>query len=137
MRELAGLLGAVALVACGGSARDTPEAGRGTAACRQWQDSVCDWAVRCQALDREDCDAQFQGVTCKSDEVARKCAANWDDATCVSTPERCDLDTIADPAPAARACNTLTEEFCQRSTDCGITATEADCLSSESVDCSR
>jgi hypothetical protein len=137
MRELWGAF-AVALVACGGAAaRQTPEEGRGTAACRQWQDSVCDWATRCQALDREDCDAQFQGVTCRSDEAAAKCASAFDKSGCDRTPSRCGLSEIADPTPAERACDELTETFCRRSVECGISATEDDCLDREEVDCSR
>jgi hypothetical protein len=51
MRKLWGAI-VVALVACGGG-RETPTEGRGTAACRIWQDSVCDWADRCEALTRD------------------------------------------------------------------------------------
>ena len=137
MRELWGAF-AFALVACSGAAtRQTPEEGRGTAACRQWQDSVCDWATRCQAIARENCDKQFQGVTCKSDEAAMKCANAFDKAGCNSAPSRCSLSEIADPLPAERACDKLAGMFCQRSVECGISATEQDCLDREEVDCSR
>lgn len=141
MREVWGVCAAVALVACSGLSgeddRDTPDEGRGTAACRQWQDSVCDWAVRCQALEREECDSQFQGVTCRSDTSAKQCAEAWDRASCFQTPPSCSLDSIADPGPAARACDALTEHFCERSTECGISVSEDACLDAEQVDCSR
>ena len=137
MRELWGAF-AVALVACGGvAARQTPLEGRGSAACRQWQDSVCDWATRCQALERADCDAQFQGVTCKSDEIAMQCASAFDKSGCNGLPPRCGLSAIADPAPAESACEELTGHFCRRSVECGISATEQDCLAREEVDCTR
>jgi hypothetical protein len=137
MRELWSAF-AVALVACGGAeSRSTPEEGRGSAACRQWQDSVCDWSDRCQALDRDVCDEQFQGVVCKSDETARECTTAFDSAPCDGTPPQCGLSQVADPAPAARACDRLTADFCRRSVECGISATEDDCLDREEVDCSR
>jgi len=138
MRELWGAC-AVALLACTAatSTRQTPVEGRGSAACRQWQDSVCDWATRCQALPREDCDAQFQGVICKSDDEAMKCASAFDKAGCNRTPDRCGLSAIADPTPAERACDELTGQFCRRSVECGISATEQDCLDREEVDCSQ
>jgi hypothetical protein len=135
MRELWSAM-VVALVACGGG-RDVPTEGRGTAACRIWQDSVCDWAVRCQALTRELCDEQFQGVTCRSDEAANQCARNFDSAGCNTLPPRCGLDAIADPAPAAKACAALTSAVCKHDVTCGYSETEEACLTRESVDCSR
>jgi len=136
MRELCGAFVVVALVACGGS-RETPTEGRGSAACRIWQDSVCDWADRCEALTREACDEQFQGVTCRSDDAAKECSRQFDGASCQVVPPRCGLDAIADPAPAAKACAALTSSVCERSVTCGYSETEEDCLKRESVDCSR
>jgi hypothetical protein len=134
MRELWSAL-AVALVACGGG-RQTPDEGRGTAACRIWQDSVCDWATRCDALTREDCDSQFQGVTCRSDDMANQCSQAFDSATCTSLPSNCGLDEVADPTPAAKACDDLTTTICKRSVKCGVFTSEDECLSQEKVDCS-
>lgn len=135
MRELWGAF-FVALVACGGG-RDTPTEGRGSAACRIWQDSVCDWADRCEALTRDACDEQFQAVTCRSDEQARECSRQFDAAGCTSLPPRCGLDAIADPAPAAKACAMLTSAICKRSAMCGLSESEEACLEREGVDCSR
>ncbi len=136
MRELRGAIVVVALVACGGG-RETPTEGRGSAACRIWQDSVCDWADRCEALTRDACDEQFQGVTCRSDETAKECSRQFDSASCQTLPPRCGLDAIADPAPAAKACAALTSLICKRSAMCGTSTTEEECLTRESVDCSR
>lgn len=137
MRELWGAI-AVALVACGGG-RETPTEGRGTAACRIWQDSVCDWADRCEALTREDCDGQFQGVICRSDDMANQCAREFDGAKCQTVPPRCGLDAIADPTPAAKACDALTSLICKRSVECNKSTSEAECLAAEPepIDCSR
>lgn len=127
----------VALVACGGTHEGAPAEGRGSAACRIWQDSVCDWADRCGALTREDCDAEFQGVTCRSDGIAMKCSAEFEDASCRGIPMGCGIDDVADPAPAAKACDRLTNLICERSVECGISATQGDCLNEGAVDCSR
>jgi hypothetical protein len=134
MRELWGAI-AVALVACGGG-RETPDEGRGTAACRIWQDSVCDWADRCEALTRDACDEQFQGVICRSDDMANTCSREFDAANCQTVPPRCGLDEVADPTPAAKACDVLTSLICKRSVKCGISASEAECLAAEPIDCS-
>jgi hypothetical protein len=137
MRQLWGAC-AVALVACGGGGdRQTPSAGRGTASCRLWQDSICDWVERCEVSTREACDSQFQGVTCKSDEAASKCADAIDDAACITVPDRCGPDTIGDPGPAERACETIPSRFCDRAVECGITTSKQACLEVERFDCSR
>jgi hypothetical protein len=135
MRELWGAF-AVALVACGGG-RETPTEGRGTAACRIWQDSVCDWADRCEsALTREKCDVEYQGVVCRSDDMANQCARAFDSANCQAVPAWCGLDEIADPAPAAKACGALRSLMCRRSITCGASTTEAACMKANPIDCS-
>jgi hypothetical protein len=137
MREIWGAF-AVALVACGGGGRETPVEGRGSAACRNWQDSVCDWASRCNpTLSRDSCDSQFQAVTCKSDSRASECTNEFDGAGCNTVPDRCDLDAIADPTPATKACDELTGLLCQHSVDCGMATTREDCLKGRPFDCSR
>jgi hypothetical protein len=136
MRELWGAL-IVALVACGGG-RETPTDGRGTAACRIWQDSVCDWAIRCEAsFTREACDDQFQGATCRSDDKANACSKQFDGAGCQSVPPNCSLDDVADPAPAAKACDALTRLICERSVTCGQFTSEDACVNESKIDCSR
>ena len=142
MRQLWGACVVLALFACGGNddvgPRETPDEGRGSAKCRLWQDSICDWAERCEAVaERKLCDEQFQGVTCKSDAVASKCADAFDEASCQSLPPRCGLDEVADPVPAAEACDTLTSRFCEHATECGVGASKEACLAATNVDCSR
>jgi hypothetical protein len=135
MRRLWGAF-VVALVACGGG-RDTPTEGRGTAACRIWQDSVCDWAIRCEAqITREACDDQFQGVTCRSDAMANTCSKQFDSAGCQSLPPNCGMDEVADPAPAAKACDNLTGLICKRSVTCGLFESEEACFNESKIDCS-
>lgn len=137
MRRLCGAL-AVALMACGGSREPAPTEGRGSVACRVWQDSVCDWAVRCEALERKACDQQFQAVTCRSDEIATKCSNAIEEATCRGIPSGCGIDDVADPAPAARACDALTNLICERSVECGISSSQEACLNeAPMIDCSR
>jgi len=135
MRELIVTL-AVATASCGGA--DVSSEGRGSETCHQWQDSVCDWADRCGALERHECDAQFQAVTCKSDESASKCAEAFDRASCSVVADRCGLDEVADPAPATRACDTLMNRFCERVVTCGARANVSDCVTNvmTNVDCS-
>jgi hypothetical protein len=136
MRELWGAC-IVALVACGGG-RETPTEGRGTAACRIWQDSVCDWATRCEAaITREDCDAQFQGVTCRSDDVANRCSDQFEEAACQRLPSNCSMDQVADPTPAAKACAKLTSLICEHSVSCGVSTSVEACLQESKIDCSR
>jgi hypothetical protein len=136
MRELWGALVVALVVACGGG-RDVPTEGRGTAACRLWQDSVCDWAVRCEASTRDVCDEHFQGVTCRSDEAANQCSHDIDSASCRTVPPQCAPDAIADPAPAVKACAALTSAVCKHDVTCGYSPSEEECLARESVDCSR
>lgn len=128
---------AVGVAACAGS--DVPSEGRGSEACRRWQNSVCEWADRCQALERTECDEQFQAVTCKADSSAVKCADDFDQASCGAAAVRCGIDEIADPAPAARACDALMNTFCERVVTCGARETVADCVTNvmANVDCSR
>jgi hypothetical protein len=117
-----------------------PPKGRGTPACQQWQDALCDYAVGCGAMTRKDCDAQYQGVTCKSDDVATNCADKFRQSSCGHAPTSCDLDGIADPGPAARACDQLVQRFCERSVMCGISDTQDACLMTpavQGIDCGK
>ena len=124
------------IAACHDSAR-----GRGSEACREWQDALCTYAAdRCGAMTREDCDAQYRGITCKSDAIASECAAEFDAARCGFAPARCDLDGVADPAPAMQACQRLFAHLCERAVECSAFESVEDCTSSEAVqaiDCSR
>jgi hypothetical protein len=101
-----------------------------------WQDSICDWAERCQASTRRVCDDQFQGVTCKADEIASKCADAIDGADCDGIPPLCGPDEIADPAPAVHACELIFTRFCDRAVECGAITSRQACLAVEKPDCS-
>lgn len=124
---LSAALACSALLACTGD--DGPGAeppGRGTAACRDLQDALCDFAAdQCSVTDRTSCDDMFRGIECKSDEVASACANALNGAMCVSGAAGCDLESVIDPAPAVERCHTLVSAVCARTEECGLTA--ADC----------
>jgi hypothetical protein len=115
--------------------------GRGTKACRDWQDAICDYAAdRCHMLSRDTCDQQYQGATCKSDAAASSCATQLDKSACGRAPEGCSLTGVADPGPAARACDQLFDAFCERYISCGLFETTEACRADPSVmivDCAK
>ncbi|HEX4355168.1 MAG TPA: hypothetical protein VHZ95_19685 [Polyangiales bacterium] len=79
-------------------------------------------------------------MTCRSDDVARSCAHNFNESRCGRASASCDLDSVADPEPAMRACDDLVQHFCARSVSCGVSATQDDCLATPTVmgiDCSK
>src|ERR1700748_2097031 len=133
---------ALCAVACSNTNENhSSSQGRGSAACRAWQDAVCDYAAdRCGAMTRSDCDAQYQAVTCLSDAAASSCAQNFNASACGRASASCDLDSIADPAPAARACDDLVQHFCARSVSCGVSETQDACLATpvvQGIDCTK
>jgi hypothetical protein len=115
--------------------------GRGSKACRDWQDAICDYASdRCEMFSRKACDLQYQGATCKSDAVASRCAAQLDAASCGRAPESCVLDVVGDPGPAARACDGLFDAFCERSVSCGVSESNEACRAEpevQAIDCGQ
>jgi hypothetical protein len=124
---LLSLLASLALGACGGD--DGPGAeppGRGSAACRDLQDALCDFgADQCHVTDRASCDAMFRGIECKSDATASSCANALNTASCGMGVFGCDLESVVDPAPAIARCEALVSAVCGRTEACGINA--ADC----------
>ena len=46
------------------------------------------------------------------------------------------MNDVADPTPAAKACDALRSLMCQRSITCGASTTEADCVNNNPVNCS-
>jgi hypothetical protein len=120
------------LLAC--ASDDRSDQGRGTEACRIWQDAVCDHAFdKCHDQSfqtREQCDQQYQSFTCKNDKQATQCAAVFDAAACNGNPEKdCNFDSVANPAPAESACTSFVQAFCQRYVDCGNGTLVDDCVS--------
>jgi hypothetical protein len=114
--------------------------GRGSVACNGWQDAICDYAVGCGAMTRQNCTAQYQAVTCKSDDTASQCATEFRQSSCGRAPASCDIDGIADPGPAARACDQLIQGYCQRSVMCGVSDTQEACLATptvQGIDCGK
>ena len=119
-----GLIGA--LLGCDG---DDDGPGRGTPACRNFQDAICDYAVdRCEQGERERCDDIYGGIECLSDKVADDCSNALNDAECSSTPPApCYLRTVSNPAPAIANCNRLIDITCERVVGCGQIATLEQC----------
>jgi hypothetical protein len=132
---------ALCAAACTHTENQSSDQGRGSAACHAWQDAVCDYAAdRCGAMTRSECDSQYQAVTCQSDDAARSCADDFNTSRCGRASASCDLDAIADPAPATRACDDLVQHFCARSVSCGASETQDACLATPTVkgiDCGK
>src|SRR6478609_563015 len=105
-----GLIGA--LIGCDG---DDESQGRGTPACKNFQDAICDYAVdRCAQGERANCDDIYSGIECLSDSAADACANALNDVACsVTPPPACDLRTVADPAPAIANCGRLIGVICE------------------------
>jgi hypothetical protein len=127
------------LLAC--ASDDRSDQGRGTAACRIWQDAVCDHAFdKCHnfgdpngnpAPTRAQCDQQYQSFTCKSDKQAMQCAEVFDSAACNGNPEKdCNFDSVANPVPAENACKNFVQAFCQRYVECGNEPSVQVCVNS-------
>lgn len=130
------------LAACGGDDDDDdPSRGRGSDACRDFQDAACDYAVdRCHAISRAQCDQMFQSLACKSDAQASACANALNDATCgVARPE-CNLLQVVDAQPAIESCEALVDAFCSQGVACGQFADRAECSAQTAgvgIDCAQ
>jgi hypothetical protein len=129
------------LTLCAVACTSDTSPGRGSSACHDWQDAICDYAAdRCNAMTRAMCDSQYQAVTCKSDKQASSCADQFNDSSCGRASASCDIDGVADPAPAANACDQLVQSFCARSVACGVSDTQDDCLATpivQGIDCTK
>jgi hypothetical protein len=114
-----------------GGGNSSPGVGRGSAACQDWQDAICDFvADECGAVVRDLCDDNYRGVECLSDEQASECANALQQATCTSPPPSCDLTDVADPAPAVAKCEGILEAICELVMRCGSSQTLEDCIAS-------
>ena len=114
--------------------------GRGSESCRIWQDAVCDhFADECGVVNRTLCDRQYQSVTCRSDEVADRCADMLRSSDCGEARPDCLIDGVANPEPAQAACDSLVDTFCERSAACGASDSKETCKSSSSmlIQCGR
>jgi hypothetical protein len=130
MRDLiclcAVLMTAAGAAGCGGDESDEP-AGRGSAACQDFQDATCDFAAdRCKRIDRSICDQGFRGIECTSDDLASSCANALNAAVCGQPVAACPIQQLVDPQPAIARCNTLLDRLCGHLTTCGAaTSVEA------------
>ena len=112
--------------------------GRGTPACQDWQDAACDFiADECNLYSRVECNTQFQGVFCKSDQQASDCSNTISKAQCGTSIEGCQLVDVADAAPAIKMCNELTEAVCAWQARCGDSRSPAQCKEAyaANIDC--
>jgi hypothetical protein len=121
----------------GGGGGPSAPVGRGTPACNQWQQALCDWAGRCNPPAESVCNAQAPGVQCTSDQAAQSCAEQLNASDCSTLPVGCDLFDLADPVPAIQACNDFIEALCTRSEECQPGSHDA-CVAdlTSTVDCS-
>jgi len=128
MRMLLGwLLGGALLAAACGDDEDAAQ-GRGSPACQDFQDAICDFgADRCGASSRAECDQSFQGIECKSDAAATACANALNAATCGQPASGCDLGAIIDPQPAITRCETLVDAVCDHLMKCSQVSDRATC----------
>ncbi len=102
--------------------------GRGTAACHQWQQGFCEFMQKCGAMPWEGCVAQNQGMACKSDAAASKCAATFSSASCTGIPADCTYDAIRDRAPAVALCEGYAAAACDLELRCGKTSDKTQCV---------
>jgi hypothetical protein len=145
MRAKRNLLGPVVLAAAVGACSAPepgkssagPFEGRGSEACQGWQNAVCDFADRCEVVERAACQDDYSSITCSSDELAQSCAAKWKTATCRAAPPGCDFADMADATPAIAACEVLVTTLCDQTVRCN--QDQATCLASarQELDCSR
>lgn len=126
-----------ALLACNGAESAEPP-GRGSAACRDLQDALCDFAAdECHVVDRGSCDDMFRGIECKSDAIASNCSNALSSASCGMGPLGCDLESIVDAAPAIARCEVLVNAVCDRVEACGLGATDCAIETMQGLSCDQ
>lgn len=115
---------AVTALSCSDAMEDETESearGRGSAACREWQDALCDWAAdQCDGMSRATCDRQAQGVECASDADAEACTATLRAAPCDEPATECGVLAMADREPAEQACEEYAQVVCAAEERCGM-----------------
>jgi hypothetical protein len=139
------------LSACHGGGDDdsapscpAPANARGSDACHAWQSAICNWAGKCNTLDKCTCVDQASAITCVSDDEATRCAQVLASASCSATSDLtgCDLTEMADPAPAMAACQAYITAVCTTAERCGG-GPASDCVTStmgtgsNQLDCTR
>lgn len=131
---IAALAFALLAAGCGDDASEVAS-GRGSVACQDWQDAICDFgADECGLTDRARCDSQYQGVVCRDDAQASACANDLNAASCLAPPQGCDIRDLADPAPAQAACTTLLSAICERNARCsGSTIDTERCIAAQEI----
>ena len=114
-------------------------AGRGSAACREWQRSFCEYAAKCGSTTLVSCATQMQQLSCNSDTNASNCATSLDAAACGAAPIGCNMTDIVDSAPAVQGCNDLLTAVCTHDSNCGSTPAIATCVTQQltSLNCSN
>jgi hypothetical protein len=126
--DLYGVFGVGLALLLGCDGEDNRTSGRGTAACHDFQDAVCDFAAdECRVVDRAGCDDIFRGVECTSDSAASACANALNAATCGAGAAGCDLRATINGAPAVMRCNQLMDLMCGRAVRCGQFASVETC----------
>jgi len=106
-------------------------AGRGTAACREWQRAYCELSAKCGGMALATCAAQAQQIACSSDTTASNCASALDAASCSAVPTSCEPTDLVDTAPAIQGCNAILTDWCNHNTKCGSTMPLDTCMSEQ------
>jgi hypothetical protein len=133
------LCASATLAGCGGD--DDSVERRGSPACQDFQDAVCDFgADRCKTIDRAVCDANLAGSECVSDQRASACANALNTTTCGQPVADCDLLQIIDRKPAVEACNQVFTALCKHQVTCNQIPTVEACvaaLKATGFDCAQ
>ncbi|GEM_PF-1718690 len=103
-------------------------AGRGSDACRQWQEAFCTSLTECGLTELSQCASQVQTVTCASNQTAADCAAAIEASGCSGVPTGCGSTDIADRGWAREACTDYLTAICTHDAGCGSTVAVADCV---------
>jgi len=106
-------------------------AGRGTAACREWQRAFCELAAKCGTTTLTACANQMQQIACNSDATAASCATSLDAATCAAPPASCNMTDVLDATPAIQGCNDFLTAVCTLDTKCGSTTPLDTCVTQQ------
>jgi hypothetical protein len=132
------LVSATLALACSSPSTPAAPKGRGTPACNEWQTAIVSWASKC-GTSTASLQDQALGITCSSDQTALDCATAFNAAACTALPPGCQLRDLADPAPAAAACQQFIDETCTATVRCDPSTTSDLChqQASTKVDCTK
>ena len=110
--------------------------GRGSTACHAWQQAICDYFVKCNAVDLTTCANEIQSISCDSDTTATRCATALESASCNNAPTNCSLTAVVDTAPAIQGCSDLCQATCAHDVTCNAAVNQCQNRCERQVGCS-